>query len=253
MTPPEKHTPEPNGDFTEGLGGSPGASSAADDSGSLDARASAGDPLEAPDEGVEAADLGADLEEQLLRDPDNLYILLQVARYHHRLAMQGDDEAFEKAESAVRNLLERDKHHVEALSILGSLFTILARRSGSMLKRGWYSFRAARTLDKAVKIDPDDISARTIRAFTSLVLPRFLKRLKTAVEDFEFLIDVKREHPEKLPDQMMPKVFFNLGLAYARLGEHERARDILEGVVAEYPGTREHNRAKSLIERLRLS
>ncbi len=191
------------------------------------------------------------LEDQLELDPDNVNLLLEASRYYHRFAMQGSDEAFNKAERSIARILKFDKNNVEALSIAGSLLTIKARRSGSLLKRIWYSIIAARKLDRAVKIDPTNLSARTIRAFTALVLPGFLRRLKTAAEDFEYLIDVKSHHPASLPDEMMPKIYFNLGLAYAKIGDSDRASKVLSFVTENYPGTREHNRAKSLLAKLK--
>jgi tetratricopeptide (TPR) repeat protein len=190
------------------------------------------------------------VEEGLEQDPGNLDLLLQASRYYHRQAMQGDEQALDRADLSVKRLLQVDKVHVEALSIAGSLLTIRARWSGSLVKRIWYSIRAARKLDKAVKLDPENISARTIRAFTALVLPGFLRRLRTAIDDFEYLIRMKDEDPSLLPDEMMPKVYLNLGLAYAKLRDRERAKEVLRFVVDEYPATREHNRAKSLLAKL---
>lgn len=192
-----------------------------------------------------------DIEERLKEDPQNQSLLIEASRYYHRMAMQGDEYAFEKADHSVSTLLDLDGQHVEALSIAGSLFTIKARRSRSLFKRIWYSFKAARTLDRAVRLDPANISARTIRAFTSLVLPRFLRRLKTAVGDFEYLLQVKSEDPSGLPDEMMPKVYLNLGLANVRIGDFERAREILSVVVARFPDTRECNRARSLLHKIK--
>lgn len=192
-----------------------------------------------------------ELERRLKLDPDNMKLLLEASRYYHRLAMQGNSEAFAKAERSISRILKRDKRNVEALSIAGSLLTIKARRSSSLPKRIWYSIIAARKLDRAVRLDPTNVSARTIRAFTALVLPSFLKRLRTAADDFEYLIEVKSNDPRSLPDEMMPKVYFNLGLAYAKIGDKDRATDVLSQVMELFPGTREHNRAKSLLARIK--
>jgi Tfp pilus assembly protein PilF len=200
-----------------------------------------------------ASDSGTHLrqiEEALEQDPENQDLLIEASRYYHRHAMQGNDEAYDKANWSIRTLLSLNKKHVEALAIAGSLLTIKARRSGSLMKRIWYSMAAARKLDKAVKLDPSNITARTIRAFTALVLPGFLRRLGTAAGDFEYLIEMKQEDPKSLPDEMMPKVMLNLGLAYAKMRERERAEEVLSLVMDNYPGTREHNRAKSLLHKV---
>jgi tetratricopeptide (TPR) repeat protein len=190
------------------------------------------------------------IEEALERDPDNEDLLVEISRHYHRQAMQGDDEAFGKANRSIASLLRINKKHVEGLAIAGSLLTIKARRSGSLVKRMCYSMAAARKLDKAVKLDPANVTARTIRAFTALVLPGFLRRIATAAGDFEYLIEMKQEDPSLLPDEMMPKVMLNLGLAYAKMRERERATEILSVVMDRFPGTREYNRAKALLHKL---
>jgi tetratricopeptide (TPR) repeat protein len=191
-----------------------------------------------------------DIERQLEEDPGNQGLLLEASRYYHRYAMQGDELALDRADQSTKRLLKLDRRNVEGMAIAGSLLTIKARRSGSLLKRIWYSILAARKLDKAVETDPTNVSARTIRAFTALVLPGFLRRLRTAVLDFEYLAEMKDKNPTLLPDEMMPKVFLNLGLAYAKLRDRERAKQVLTYVIDSFPGTRERNRAKSLLDKL---
>ena len=176
--------------------------------------------------------------------------MLEVSRIYHRLAMQGNEASLDMADESVKALLKLDGKHVEALSISGSLYTIKARRTTSLFKRMWYSFKAARVLDKAVRLDPKNVSARTIRAFTALVLPRYQKRLGTAVGDFEYLLQVKSDDPDALPDEMMPKVYFNLGFANVKLGDFERAREILSVVIARFPESREATRAQSLLHKI---
>jgi tetratricopeptide (TPR) repeat protein len=190
------------------------------------------------------------IESQLEHDPQNQDLLLEATRHYHRLAMQGDDEAFEKASHSVKILLAANKKHAEALAVKGSLLTIMARTSGSLLRRIYYSIKAAWILDRAVKIDPTNIAARTIRAFTALVLPGFLRRLKTAVRDFEYLVAHKQANPTVLPDEMMPKVYFNLGLAHAKNGDNEKAIGVLSEVISRFPDTREAMRAKRLLAKI---
>jgi len=192
------------------------------------------------------------IEERLKANPRDKEVLTEASRFYHQIAMRGDDIALDRAEEAVAALLRMDKRNAEGLAIAGSLLTMKARRTTSLFKRMWYAFKAARRLDKAVKADPRNVSARTIRAFTALVLPRYLRRLRTAVEDFEYLIEVKGEDPGALPDGMMPKVYYNLGLAEAKMGNGVRAREILEVVITRFPDSEENRRAHELLEKLRL-
>ncbi len=175
---------------------------------------------------------------------------LDSAREYHRLAMQGDEGAIEEAGRAVDEILAAGGPRAEALAIRGSLFTLKAKLTRSFPKRIYYSYRAVRTLNRAVEADPDDPAARTIRGFTSMVLPGFLRRLKVAAGDFEYLIRRYQEDPSFLPDEMMPKIHLNLGIAYAKEGKIDEARKALADVTGKFPESRESDRAQSLLARL---
>ncbi len=192
----------------------------------------------------------SDIERSLKSEPTNTELLLTASRHYHRLAMEGDEEALAKGTSLVKRLLKIERGNVEALSIYGSLLTIRATKARSIISKIAYAIRASRALDKAIRLDSDNTTARTIRGFTSLVLPRFLKRLKFAVLDFEYLIERKRNEPSSLPEEMMPKIYFNLGVAYAKKGELNQARRVLSEVVSLFPETRECQRAKFLLSRI---
>jgi TolA-binding protein len=94
------------------------------------------------------------------------------------------------------------------------------------------------------------MTARTVRAFTALVFPSFLRRWKKAVNDFEYLIKRKAEDPSLLPDEMMPKVYYNLGLAYAKSGQIADAVRILAEVISRFPQANESQRAQSLMDKV---
>ena len=175
---------------------------------------------------------------------------LFAARKYHRLAMQGDESALDNAAEAVDRVLAAQENHAEALAIRGSLLTMRAKLNKSFIKRLYYSYKAIKILNRAVEADPDDPAARTIRGFTSLVLPGFLRRLKVACRDFEYLIRRHQEDPSVLPDEMMPKIYLNLGIAYAKEGKREEARKTLADVTERFPGSRESDRAQSLLARL---
>jgi tetratricopeptide (TPR) repeat protein len=190
------------------------------------------------------------IDERLEQDPENPALLLEAARYYHRLAMQGSELAIDRADESVKALLRKDERNAEALAIHANTMILRLKASRSRFRRLFTLIRAGRILDRAVAIDPTSMTARTIRAFTALVFPNFLKRWKTAATDFEYLIRRKSEDPSLLPDEMMPKVYYNLGLAYAKTGQIVEAVRVLTEVVARFPEAGEAGRAQALIEKM---
>ena len=191
------------------------------------------------------------IEERLEADPSNPALLLEAARYYHRLAMQGSETGLERTGAATRALLAKNPRHVEALAILGSYLTIKIKTTRSPFRRLIHFVKAGRVLDRAVKLDPTNVTARTVRGFTALVFPGFLRRAARAVADFEYLIKRKTEDPSLLPDEMMSKIFYNLGLAYSRTGQFGEAQRVLGEVISRFPDSRESERAQALLERLK--
>jgi tetratricopeptide (TPR) repeat protein len=175
---------------------------------------------------------------------------LEDAREYYRLAMLGDIAAIDMADGAVERLLAEGTGRAEALAIRGGLLTLRAKLTHSFPKRLYYFYKAIKSLNRAVEEEPENPAARTIRGFTSLVLPGFLRRLKVAAEDFEYLIRRYEEDPSFLPDEMMPKIYLNLGIAYAKEGKRDRARKSLAEVTERFPGSGESERAQSVLARL---
>ena len=192
------------------------------------------------------------IDERLEQDPTNPDLLVEAARYYYRLAMQGSQAGLQRAGAAAGALLAQDERHVEALAIYGSYLTIKVKTTRSPFRRLFYFLKAGRVLDRAVKLDPTNITARTVRGFTALVFPGFLRRAERAVVDFEYLIERKAEDPSLLPDEMMSKIYYNLGLAYSRTGQAGEARRVLGEVVSRFPESRESGRAQALLERLQM-
>jgi tetratricopeptide (TPR) repeat protein len=190
------------------------------------------------------------IDERLRADPDNPQLLMEAARYYHRLAMQGSELALDRAAESVKALLAKDRRNAEALAIQANVMIIRLKSSRSFMRKILNLVRAAHMLDRAVTMDPDNMTARTIRAFTALVFPSFFRRWRRAVVDFEYLAKRKAEDPASLPDEMMPKVNFNLGLAYAKTGRVSDAVRVLTGVVTRFPQSSESERAQSLMERI---
>lgn len=191
------------------------------------------------------------IDELLRQDPANPRLLLEAARYYHRLAMQGSEMALDRADEAVKALLAQDRRNAEACAIHANTSILRLKSSRSRLRRVYVLIKAGRMLDRAVSFDPTNMTARTIRAFTALVFPGFLKRWPTAAADFEYLIRRKGEDPSLLPDEMMPKVYYNLGLAYAKTGRVGDAVRVLTEVVTRFPEAGESDRAQNLMEKMK--
>lgn len=173
-------------------------------------------------QGMEQPDTAV-LEDSLKHDPENKVLLLKLAIQYHNLALRGDKDATEKAEDVLHKLLKLDSLDAEAYCWLGSLLTIKGRDAWLPVSKVIYVNDGIEALDKAVKLAPQNISIRLVRANNSLSLPGFFNRLDTAIVDFEYVAHLREKNSFILSDTVYADVLFNLGLALEKRGNEEQA------------------------------
>jgi hypothetical protein len=77
-------------------------------------------------------------------------------------------------------------------------------------------------MDKAVRMDSDNISVRLIRAHNSKNLPMFLNRRSVAYEDFEYLEGLFKKKPD-ISTSLKASVYRNLAALYKEDGDAAKA------------------------------
>ena len=147
--------------------------------------------------------------------------------YHHK-AVEGDKKAVKEAEKLFKNALQIEPENPVILAWYGSVLTMKGRDAWSPISKLRYVDQGIKKMDEAVKNTPDDITIRMIRASNSLALPGFLGRVDFAISDCEYLLKLREKSPESFPDEILPQIYHNLGMAYQKKGEKEKAREALE-------------------------
>ena len=83
-------------------------------------------------------------------------------------------------------------------------------------------------LNTAVKMAPDNETARRLRGYLCYKLPETMFHLtKTAIEDFEFLRNAYRSRGDGSAHPELGRLLRDLASAYSRIGHEEEARAII--------------------------
>jgi len=134
----------------------------------------------------------------------------------HERGVEGDAAAVDQALTWFETILETDPKHAEALAFFGSACTLKARDASIFERMNWVR-KGTEAMDRAVKMAPQHIGVRTVRAINSYQLPSFLGRRSTADEDFATLRQWAEERPDDFEPSLLRFVLFHAGVhAYQR-------------------------------------
>jgi len=136
------------------------------------------------------------LEGYLKTSPENTQILKKLGIIYHRLAEKGDKKAVKQAESLFKKLLQLEPKNAEVLSWYGSILTMKGRDAWLPFFKIKYVNDGLKEMDKAVKLAPNNITVRMVRAETCLALPEnIFRQTEIAVADLEYLLRLGKEQP----------------------------------------------------------
>jgi len=117
---------------------------------------------------------------------------------------------------------EINKRDYETMCYLGSATTMMAKATWNPIKKMSYVNKGTALMDKAVRIDPDNISVRMTRGHNSKSLPSFLNRGEIALDDFKYLADLIQKNPE-LSLSRKKDVYINLAELYSKADDQPKA------------------------------
>ncbi len=186
-----------------------------------------------------------------------------ITRYRREFfaVYRGDIARFERAMSEIQEMVKRNPNDARAVVWLGNGYMI---RSGLAWLRG--NREEARrllqlsreTCDRAVSLDPDNHNIYVMRAVTYFLFGQFLPEnempralWETVAADLEKAIRfIGPERMPKVSPHVRGEIYGELGIAYARLGDRDRARRAFETIVREMPGSRHAERAQRELAKL---
>ncbi|MFZ4509010.1 MAG: tetratricopeptide repeat protein [Fimbriimonas sp.] len=168
---------------------------------------------------------------------------------------RGDVKSFETGYAEIEAMVKKDPKDARALVWLGNGQTV---KAGMLLVRRKNEEALAllevsrKTLDKAVALSPKDPNIYMMRAATLYIQGQYFPKDKLPKVVWERLRDdclsfIAYAGPDRIPKlsiHVRGEVHGELGIAYLRLGEIEKARAAFQRVVDLCPGTAYEERAK---------
>jgi len=208
-----------------------------------------------------------ELELALSRELTNKPLLMEVVRRYHKLLLDEPDDRTWKSATRYFDLLDRahrlyqvrEGRRVDALALAYySSYSVLrndrlerkgakmARRfAGPFLKR-----QAFANLDLAVKMEPEDLEIRLVRAYNGYALEG-KSRMLQSIEDLRYVLLTCEREPRKGRGLDLPELYFLCGRCAKRDGDYILAFKAWTGLVEKYPDSDQAEQAKALLEELK--
>jgi len=149
--------------------------------------------------------------------------------YHDEVAKEENGDYTDRAEELFKEVLTEDKTNAMALAYYGSLMTLMGRDAFLPWNKMKYVEQGCDKMDKAITIQPDNITIRMTRAMNNVNLPDFFNRIGYILEDFKYL----REHQafSSFDTSMQTEIFFYSGVTYEKNDEVLKAKEMYKKAV----------------------
>jgi tetratricopeptide (TPR) repeat protein len=157
-----------------------------------------------------------------------------VTQARQALAANQVDEAIATLEKAVAAAPQDPV----ALATLGGAQVRKAGTGPPMDAPGWVR-KGFETLDEAVRRFPDALVVYVTRGITAASVPEMFGKAPVAVQDLTTAVAMKEKNPTAVPDEVMPSVYLNLGIAHKKAGAIADARGAWERGRQLYPAAPE--------------
>jgi hypothetical protein len=145
----------------------------------------------------------------------------------HNLAVKGNKKAAGIAKALLEGVYKARPGNSLAKGYYGSSLALTGWYSanpGDMFGKGIKGFKLVK---EAVERDPGNFRLRILRGYLAYNLPEnFFHMTALAIEDFKFLIQAYDKDNSIFSKEFYWQVHYDLGMAYRRIGETERARRV---------------------------
>jgi tetratricopeptide (TPR) repeat protein len=165
----------------------------------------------------------AELQQRLDQSPSDYETLRDLGIVYYAAALRDSKAYAKKAIQYLDQTYQKKAEDAEVLCCLGTAYTLLAKDASDLSSITSNVNKGIGFMDKAVRMDPDNISVRLIRANNSKSLPKFLNRRSVAYEDFERLASLFEKKPGVSPS-LKVSVYQNLAALYKEDGDAAKAQ-----------------------------
>ena len=180
-------------------------------------------------------------------EPNNIRALAALGVRYHDLGVAGDKKAVDKGEKIFKKVLSLDSTNAFVTGYYGSILSLKARDAKMPWTKIKYAKKGFEQLDKSIQMNPDDLDVRLIRAMNSYQVPKIMKRLPLALEDFNFIINHKNFESWEADHKAF--VYLHFGKALEKDDQDKNAKESFELAIEAAPSSKSAQAAKKALKK----
>ncbi len=177
----------------------------------------------------------AGLEQRPSTDPENIEALLELATVYAERALGNDAEALDKADSLLARACVLEPENSVALARHGMVNALKARDAEQPMLKLEYVQRGLGLVDKAVALDPHNVTVRMVRGRVCMSLPPMFGRSATAIEDFSHILGMAEARPEAFDAELLTEIHLALAQFYRATNQPAEARAHCRSIIEIAP------------------
>lgn len=181
--------------------------------------------------------------DNLFRDPvrrpsiENRDAYYKEATRLHDLGVAGNKAAAKLALEMWQKAYEKNPGDTVARAYYGSSLALSGRDATDPNSMFSGAIKGLVHINRALSRDRNNNQIRLLRAYLAYSLPEvFFHQTQRAIKDFRYLAMAYEQDKSIFPSEVYHKIMYDLGEAYQRTGDGERARKVWSRLLSENPG-----------------
>jgi len=122
-----------------------------------------------------------------------------------------------------------------ALVFHGMVYVLKARDTEQLELKGGYVLQGFDLMDKAVALDPYNVTVRMVRGNVCMNVPPMFGRATTAIEDFKHILGMAEARPEAFDATLLSDVHLSLAQTYRATDQFAEARAHCQSIIEIAP------------------
>ncbi len=160
------------------------------------------------------------------------------------------ENQIEKAISTMEQAVKEYPDSSAAYAYLGIAVSMKAQKMKDYEEIFNVIKRAFEMWNKALSLDPLNITARFYRGAWAVNIPKFVGQLETGIKDMEIIVAALKQSPDQEARAQLVEAYQQLATGYQKAGDYEKAKEIWNEIIIIAPGTEFADAAQRAVENI---
>jgi len=161
-----------------------------------------------------------------------------------------NENQIEKAISTMEQAVKEYPKSSAAYAHLGIAISMKAQQTKDYEEIFKVIRRAFEMWNRALSLDPHNVTARFYRGAWAVNIPKFVGQLETGIKDMEIIVMALKQSPDEEARAQLVRAYQQLATGYQKAGDYEKAKETWGEIIKIAPETELADLAQTTIEHI---